>query len=734
MPNYLIVKEALTEDVDVNKVRLSARTLRSFHISEGDIVSLRGKGSSCGIVFRDHSSEGDNHIRLNKETRRNCNVNIGESVAVEKVDASPCVGCTLAPWVEKEKGQVILSLHLEEFIRRKLLRRPLSPGDIIVVTGIAITGEGVPFRIMELRPKGIVRIVDDTIINLELPRDNGEILQTKKVGYEDIGGLVPQLESIREMVELPLNMPHLFSTMGIVPPKGLLIHGPPGTGKTLITQALGHEIGAKVYTIRGPEIMDSLYGRTEKNLRDIFSEAINNSPSIIFIDEIDSIAPKRGVSSGDVEKRVVAQLLTLMDSLPEGGQVIVIGTTNRPDAIEEALRRPGRFDREVEIPPPDEKGREVILAIHTRGMPLHGNVDLKILRDMTFGYVGADIQALCREAALSAIKRQISKDGTIPIITSDIITKVKVNMTDFNSAHRKILPSAMREIVVQLPTCTFEEIGGLISVKRDLRECVEKPFTNRDDFKRLGIKTPNGILLYGPPGTGKTLLARAVAHEVKASFISVKGPEILSKFVGEAEKNLRSIFKRARQVSPCIIFFDEVDSIARERGGERDRNYSQDNLTNQLLTLVDGIEHYEDVVVIGATNRPELIDGAFLRKGRFDRVIFVPPPLEKERLEIFKVHTRNIPAAADVDLSLLAERTKGFSGADIEGLCQEAAIEAFREDNGIAHVGLKHFLDALGRLKPSIGKETIKYYNTINKKLTGRVTTGEEDETPLGYG
>ena len=734
MLRELIVKEALTEDVDVNKVRLSRRTLKDLRISEGDVVSLQGKESSCGIVFRDPSSEDENHIRLNKETRRNCSVNIGDRIAVERVEASPSVRCTLAPWVEKEKGKVILSLNLEEFIRKRLLGRPVSPGDIVVITGIAIMGEGLPFRVVNSDPGGIVRITEETMIVLELPVDNGEVLKINKAGYEDIGGLSSQLESIREMVELPLHMPHLFSTMGIVPPKGLLLHGPPGTGKTLITRALEYEIGVKVYNIRGPEIMDSLYGRTEKNLRDIFTEAVNNSPSIIFIDEIDSIAPKRELSSGDVEKRVVAQLLTLMDSLPDGGQVIVIGTTNRPDAIEEALRRPGRFDREVELPPPDEKGREDIFAIHTRGMPLSGDVDFKRLRDMTIGYVGADIQALCREAALSAIKRHLSEVGSVAPSANELITNVKVDMADFQKGHRKILPSAMREIMVQLPVCSFEDIGGLNPVKRDLRECVEKPFSNRDDYRRLGIKTPNGIILYGPTGTGKTLLARAVAHEVNASFISVKGPEILSRFVGEAEKRLRSIFSRAKQVSPSIIFFDEVDSVARERGGSSEKGSGQDNLTNQFLTLMDGIEHYEDVIVIGATNRPELIDEAFLRKGRFDRAIYVPPPSSAERLIILGIHTRNIPVAAEVDLAYLAERTDGFSGADIEGLCQEAAMEAFREDNAMEYVGSRHFENALRRLKPSISKETIKYYNTINKKLTCRVTTGGDDETPFGYG
>ena len=735
MIETLTVKEALAEDAGMNKVRLSPDILKKMNLSPGDIISLRGKRSSCGMVFTDHSSRGKRYIRLNKEARRNCMVNLGERIEIERAETSPCIRCKLVPLVGSEKGGIILSLHIEDFIRDKLLRQPLSQNDTVMITGIAIAGGGIPFQVLRTEPEGIVRVTEDTSFTLELPPEKGdENVHRSKVSYEDIGGLTPELANIREMVELPLKMPHLFGTMGIAPPKGLLLHGPPGTGKTLITQALAHEIGAGIFSIKGPEIMDSLYGKSEKNLRDVFKKARTDPPSIIFIDEIDSIAPKRNVTSGDVEKRVVAQLLTLMDSLPEDGQIMVIGTTNRPDALEDALRRPGRFDREVELSPPDEHGREEILAIHSRGMPLTENVDLKAICDMTVGYVGADIQALCREAALSAIKKHISKEGGTLDIASEGITNITVSMSDFHNGLKKIMPTALREITVEIPMCTFEDIGGLEAVKRDLRECVEKPFTHKSDFNRLGIKTPNGILLFGPPGTGKTLLARAIASEVKASFISIKGPEILSRFVGEAEKSLRKIFKKARQVAPCIIFFDEIDSIARGRGSTAEDRHGSENLTNQLLTLINGIEQYEDVIVIGATNRPELIDTAFMRKGRFDRLIFVPPPDIEGRKQIFAIHTRDIPVSPEVNIPYLVERTEGFSGADMEGLAQEAAIEAFREDPKAEEVCQKHFLNALKRLKPSINKETIKYYNTINKRLTGRVTTGDGDDTPLGYG
>ncbi len=735
MSNVFIVKEAVTEDLGANKVWLTPRSLKKMGLSPGDIISIEGDRPSCGIVFPGNGKGDDGQIRLNRETRRNCNVSIGGKVLVEKVRAHVCISCTLSPWTAKERAETILSLDLAGFIGKKLFKRPLSKGDVLTVHGIAITGGGLPFRVEHVKPKGIVRIDNNTNIELVLPRQGDEIIDMgKKVGYEDIGGLANQLAGIREMVELPLNRPQIFSTMGITPPKGLLLYGPPGTGKTLISKALAQETGANIFTIRGPEIMDRLYGKSEKNLRDVFSEAVKGAPSIIFIDEIDSIAPRRDGSSGDVEKRIVAQLLTSMDSLPEDCNVVVIGTTNRPDAIEEALRRPGRFDREIELPAPDEKGRGEILTIHTRGMPLDDTVDLDSIIYQTTGYVGADLQALCREAALSAIKRHIDGKAHLGDVPIDGLLNLNVGMQDFRSAVKKIMPSALREITVRIPECTFQDIGGLEKVKRDISECVEKPFSHRADFRRLGIRTPNGVLLYGPPGSGKTLLARAVANQAGSAFIPVKGPEILSRYVGEAEKRLRDIFKRGRQVSPCIIFFDEVDSVTRSRDTGSGKQHGLENLTNQLLTLIDGIEKYENVIVIGATNRPEVMDEAFLRKGRFDRLIYVPPPDKDERFSILGIHTKRIPLASDVDLSYLAENTKNFSGADIEGLCQEAAIEAFREDPSASVVGANHFQNALLRLKPSISKETIKYYNTINKRLSGRVTSGDVDVHPYGYG
>lgn len=731
MPEYLAVEEALPQDSGLGKARLSTATMKNLGVSPGDVVSLTGTKLSCGIVFTDHSQKKEGGIRLAQQTRWNSGVNLGDTVLVERVEPPPCSMAALTPCVSREKGKDILSLGLSEFIRSRLLRQPLSPDDTIIVTGIAIAGKGIPFRVTDLEPEGIVRVDENTRLILEAPAENDIQSYGDKFGYEDVGGLSDQLENIREMVELPIKMPGLFTAMGIAPPRGVLLHGPPGTGKTLITRALASEMGVRIFTIKGPEIMDCLYGRTERNLREVFNEAVAASPAIIFIDEIDSIAPKRDAAYGEVEKRVVAQLLTLMDSLPPDGRVMVVGTTNRPDALEEALRRPGRFDREVELPPPDEAGRMEILSIHSRGMPLSEDVDMKTLAEMTTGYVGADVQALCREAALSAVKRGMKGLCSRNDVNAGLVAGIKVRMTDFRDGMKKVTPTAIREITVQIPRVRFDDIGGLGSVKRDIRECVEMPFTCRDDYRRLGIKTPNGILLYGPPGTGKTLLARAVANQVRASFISVEGPEILSRFVGEAEKRLREIFKRARRVTPSIIFFDEVDSIARSREGPEHKG-SGDNITNQLLTLLDGIQRFEDVIVIGATNRPGLIDHAFLRKGRFDRLIYVPPPDREGRRAILGIHAKRLPLAPGVDISHLAERTECFTGADLEGLCQEAAIEAFRELSGAECVTMTHFERALGRLRPSINEETVKYYNSINKKLTGRVTTGDDD-TPPGY-
>ena len=533
------------------------------------------------------------------------------------------------------------------------------------------------------------------------------------VTYEDIGGLHEELQRIREMVELPLKHPELFRHLGIDPPKGVILYGPPGCGKTLIAKAIANETGAHFISINGPEIMSKFYGESEARLREVFQEAEQNAPSIIFIDELDAIAPKRGEVTGEVERRVVSQLLTLMDGLKTRGQVIVIGATNRIEAVDPALRRPGRFDREIRIGVPDRNGRKEILQIHTRRMPLAEDVDLDELADITHGFTGADIAALCREAAMSALRRFLPKiDLERETIPAEILEQIKVTREDFSNALRLVQPSALREVILEIPNVRWEDIGDLEQVKQELREAVEWPLKYPDVFKRLGIRPPRGILLYGPPGTGKTLLAKAVATESEANFISVKGPEVLSKWVGESEKAVREIFRKARETAPCIIFFDELDAIAPRRGMHTDAGVT-DRIVNQILTEMDGIQILKGVVVIGATNRPDILDPALLRPGRFDRVMYVPPPDERGRYQIFQIHTREMPLDDDVDLRRLAEMTDGYTGADIEAVCREAALTAAREDLNIKKVSMRHFLAALEKVKPSITPEQKREYEKI---------------------
>ncbi|RLI31179.1 AAA family ATPase, partial [Candidatus Bathyarchaeota archaeon] len=546
--------------------------------------------------------------------------------------------------------------------------------------------------------------------------------------YEDIGGLHEEIQRIREMVELPLRHPELFQRLGIEPPKGVLLHGPPGCGKTLLARAVANESDAHFIAINGPEIMSKFYGQSEARLREIFAEAEKEAPSIIFIDEIDAIAPKREEVTGEVERRVVAQLLALMDGLEGRGNVIVIGATNRINALDPALRRPGRFDREIEIGVPDKQGRYEILQIHTRGMPLAKDVDLKKLAEITHGYTGADLAALCREAAMKALRRYLPEinleEETIPV---EVLEKMEVTMEDFMNAYREITPTAVREVYIEVPTVRWDDIGGLEDVKQKLREAVEWPLKNPEAFKRMGIKPPKGILLYGPPGCGKTLLAKAVATESEANFISIRGPEIFSKWVGESERAIREVFRKARMASPSVIFFDEIDAIAPRRGlGYADSGVTE-RVISQLLTEIDGIAALEDVVIIAATNRPDILDPAILRPGRIDRLIYVPSPDEEARYEIFKIHTRNMPLAEDVDLRHLAKITAGYSGADIEAVCREAAMNALRRDMNAASVTMADFEAALETIGPSITPDVDKWY----KSFAQRVKKVEKPATPI---
>jgi transitional endoplasmic reticulum ATPase len=630
-----------------------------------------------------------------------------------------------------------------EMLKRNLLFRPFTKRDIVTpfpvvkqrrnenqfgdildqffgdISGMGFTpipgGGEMRFAVVSTSPDGVVRITEDTEVELKPEAVEIEDKVIPTITYEDIGGMTEAIHKIREMVELPLRHPELFTKLGIDPPKGVLLYGPPGTGKTLLAKAVANESGASFFSIAGPEIMSKFYGQSEENLRKIFEEAEKNAPAIIFIDEVDAIAPKREEVTGEVERRVVSTLLTQMDGLKSRGKVIVIAATNRENSIDPALRRPGRFDREVEIGVPDQKGRKEILQIHTRNMPLTKDVDLDQMSAITYGYVGADLEALCKEAAMSALRRnlpQISwkKEEELP---PEVMEKLKVEKADFQNALKLVEPSAMREVLVEIPNVKWVDIGGLDEVKELLKESVEWPLKHADSFKRVGIRPPTGILLYGPPGTGKTLLAKAVANESGANFISIKGPEVFSMWVGESEKKIRDIFRRAKQVAPAIIFFDEIDAIVPRRGGVASSSHVSENVVSMILTEMSGLEELHNIVVIAATNRPDMLDPAILRPGRFDRQILVPAPDEKSRLQVLKIHTKNMPVEKGVDVSKMAKEMDGYTGADIENLCREAGLNALRENINAKIVSRKHFEAALKKVRPSVDAKTIEYYSKM---------------------
>ncbi len=714
----LKVAEAMQNDVGRGIVRIDTRTREILGVATGDIVEIIGKRVTAAIVWRAYAEdEGLGIIRMDGILRQNARVSLGDKVKVRKARVKDAKRVILAPL-----QHVKFSPGFGEFIKRRLLGRPVITGDKLVV---GVLGTTLPFTVVQTLPRGIVRIEDFTevIVRDEPMKGKAGI---PAVTYEDIGGLKEEIQKIREMIELPLKYPELFERLGIEPPKGVLLYGPPGTGKTLIAKAVANETNAYFISLNGPEIMSKFYGESEENLRKVFKEAEENAPSIIFIDEIDAIAPKREEVHGEVERRVVAQLLALMDGLKSRGRVIVIGATNRPEALDPALRRPGRFDREIQIGVPDRNGRKEILQIHTRGMPLSKDVDLDEIADVTHGFVGADLEALCKEAAMNALRRVLPKiDLESDTLPPDVLESLEVTRQDFLEALKVVEPSALREVFVEIPNVRWSDIGGLHEVKKELREAVEWPLKYPHAFKRFGIKPTKGILLYGPPGTGKTLLAKAVANESEANFISVKGPEILSKWVGESEKAIRQIFKRAKQVAPCIIFFDEIDAIASVRGYEAGSRVGE-RVLNQLLTEMDGLEELHNVVVIAATNRPDLVDPALLRPGRFDKLLLIPIPDAEARLEIFKVHTRNMPLADDVDLEKLVNLTDGYVGADIEAVCREAAMIALREaiesgeDVDKKLVGMEHFYQALRKVKPSVNKDIMQFYERFQKRVETR--------------
>ncbi|MCD6481019.1 MAG: CDC48 family AAA ATPase [Thermoplasmata archaeon] len=712
----LRVAEGLSQDVGAGRARLDAETRLQLGISPGDVVEIEGGRKTGAIVWRARPvDEGRGIIRIDNLTRKNARVGIGDKVIVRKAEPKIADRVIIAPAISRSQ-RIQFGQGIENLVRRGLLKRPVTAGDTIVVPGIALFGNSLPFGVVKTEPKGIVLIGENTDVVVKEEPIKEEMLKLPQVSYEDIGGLDEEIMKIREMIELPLKHPELFERLGIDPPKGVLLYGPPGTGKTLIARAVANESGASFYTINGPEIMSKFYGQSEENLRKTFEEAEKNSPSIIFIDEIDAIAPKREEVHGEVERRVVSQLLTLLDGLKGRGKIIVIGATNRPDSLDPALRRPGRLDREIEIGVPDRKGRKEILQIHTRGMPLAKDVNLDELADVTHGFVGADLAALAREAAMSALRRYLPRIDLDKPIPADVLKEMIVKMDDFKEALKSVEPSALREVMVEIPRVRWDDIGGLEEVKKRLIEAAEWPLKNPKVFKRMGIRAPKGILLYGPPGTGKTLLAKAVATESQANFLSIKGPEIFSKWVGESEKAIRELFKKAKQTAPSIIFLDELDSIAPRRGSYEGSRVTE-TVVNQLLTSIDGLEQLRDIVVIGATNRPDIIDSSLLRPGRFDELIFVGAPDKEARRAIFEIHTRNMPLAKDVDLDELADITEGYVGADIEGICREAGMMALRENINAKEVKREHFLKAMENVHPSMDEEMMQYYMEVEKKL-----------------
>ncbi|MHA2025988.1 MAG: CDC48 family AAA ATPase [Candidatus Thorarchaeota archaeon] len=709
----LKVAAAMPKDQGRGIVRLNSDVRNHLGIRSGDFVLLKGTKETVAVAWPSlKEDEVLDMVRMDGLIRNNAGARLGEMVEISKTTVPEATKIVLAP------GQPVrFQQGFENYVKQQIINKPITRGDVILVSSI---GQGLQFTATTVSPSKHVRVTPATVVEvLTKPAKPDEFI-IPDVTYEDIGGLGKELVKIREMVELPMKSPELFKRLGISPPKGVLLMGPPGTGKTLIAKAVANESGANFKVINGPEIMSKFYGESEQKLRETFEEAEKNAPTIIFIDELDSIAPKRADVTGEVERRVVAQLLALMDGLSGRGQVIVIGASNRPDDIDEALRRPGRFDREIVIGVPDKQGRLEILQIHTRSMPLEEDIDIERLSAVTHGFVGADLNALAREAAMQALRRVLPhidpETGDIP---ADVLNNLFVTQADFDMALSDVSPSALREVLVEKPNVQWDDVGGLAKVKMQLREAVEAPLKHPEVFEEMGIRTPKGVLLFGPPGTGKTLLAKAVATESEANFISVRGPEIFNKYVGESEKAVRDIFKMARQTAPCILFFDEIDAILSSRGQRDDTGVSQ-RIVNQFLAELDGMQTLQNVLVIGATNRADILDSAVLRPGRFDGIVFVPPPDTDARLEILRVHTREMPLADDVSLEKLADDTEGYSGADIEGLVREAAMAAVRDDWKSKPVEMKHFEEALGEVRPSISPDDVKRFLALAEQVKKR--------------
>ncbi|MGC9076033.1 MAG: CDC48 family AAA ATPase [Conexivisphaera sp.] len=716
----LRVMEAYTRDVGRGVARVDYEVMDMLGASTGDVLEVKGRKrtvAKCLPLYP--SDEGRGFIRVDGLIRNNAGIAIGDTVAVRKAKAVPAEKVALAPLENVPPID-------ERYIADALEGIPVVKGDSVMVPYF---GGRLTFQVASVQPQADAVIITQRT-SISISERAAELKGIKRVTYEDIGGLKEEIQKIREMVELPLRHPELFERLGIEPPKGVLLYGPPGTGKTMLAKAVANETNAHFISISGPEIMSKFYGESEERLRQIFEEAKENAPSIIFIDEIDAIAPKREEVTGEVEKRVVAQLLALMDGLESRGKVIVIGATNRPNALDPALRRPGRFDREIEIGVPNQQGRLEILQIHTKNVPLAPDVDLERLAAMTHGFVGADLAALVKEAAIGALRRILPQiDLEAEKIPAEVLEKIQVTMADFEQALRGITPSALREVYIEVPNVHWDDIGDLSEAKQALLENVVWPLKHRELFEQAKAEPAKGILLYGPPGTGKTLLAKAVATESEANFISVRGPELLSKWVGESEKAVREVFRKARQAAPCVVFFDEIDSIAPARGTGIGESMVTERVVSQLLTELDGLVETKGVVVLAATNRPDIIDPALLRAGRFDAFVYVPLPDAAARKEIFKIHLKGKPLAPDVDLDELARRTEGYSGAEIANVCRAAAIAAIRdhlgkyakEEDAKAHkdelkITMAHLLDAVKKTRP-LPKEVVDWYKSVAERF-----------------
>jgi len=729
---HLKVAKAYPNDSARGIARLDPNALLTLRLSPGDIIEIEGKRMTAAKVWRaDRQDWSQDYIRIDGFIRQNAGVGIGDRVKIRKARFADAQKIILAP---PSGSNMHYGDDAADMIRRQTLKRPVVAGDILPIMSSGAHPfmgrmEAVPLVVTETHPADVVVICEKTeIVLLEKPVKSVGSVKATGTTYENVGGLRAEVQRVREMIELPMKHPEVFQKLGIEPPKGVLLYGPPGTGKTLIAKAVANESGANFFSIAGPEIMSKYYGESEQRLREIFDDAQKAAPSIIFIDEIDSIAPKRGEVTGEVERRVVAQLLAMMDGLKERGAVVVIGATNREEAIDPALRRPGRFDREIEIGVPDRSDRIEILQIHVQNMPLADDINLESLADRMHGFVGADVNALCKEAAMRALRRYMPDLTTEDEIPPGIIEQMQVRREDFEEALKEIEPSSMREVLVELPAVNWSDLGGLGSLKQELIEAIEWPLKQPEKFRQMGVRPPKGVLLYGPPGTGKTMIAQAVANETAANFISVRGHQMLSKWMGESEKAIREIFRKARQVSPAIIFFDELDSIAPMRGTD-EGSHVMERVVNQLLSELDGLEALKDVVVIAATNRPDILDPALLRSGRFDRMLLVGPPDKLGRHEILKIHAAAMPKAEDVNLEELAELTEGYVGSDLNALCREAAMLALRQEG--EKVEMKDFREALRKVRPSVEENMVSYYERISQRFKGGIKV--DPASLMGY-